>query len=261
MGVLAEKHLLDNAIVVLLSDHGEALGADDDSMLRATGTSREIWDSLWGHGTSVLSPNQYHVLLAMRAFGRASLPGPEQDYDWPVSLEDLRPTLEAYATGITPERRRRHLAPALPRGPRKRRALAARVRFTETDFNTPETLAGRYEESGIIDEAAVYYELDRQSGWVQFRAEPPARTAGAQAAGSPLVAHPPGSHPRAAGDRACATCSSIATTPARRRWKALRTPHRMPRPGGSGTPLQARFPGELPPGEPAAVNVNPVKGL
>ncbi len=76
MQLLADKHVLDNAIVVLLSDHGEALGAEEDSMLRTTGTSREIWDSLWGHGTSVMSPNQYQVLLAMRAFGRARLPGP-----------------------------------------------------------------------------------------------------------------------------------------------------------------------------------------
>jgi Sulfatase len=169
MGVLAEKHLLDNAIVVLLSDHGEALGGDGDSMLRATGTSREIWDSLWGHGTSVLSPNQYHVLLAMRAFGRARLPGPEQEYDWPVSLEDLRPTLEAYATGSTPASVDGiSLLPYLA-DPASAGTLAARVRFTETDFNTPDTLAGRYEEAGIIDQAAVYYELDRKTGWVQFR--------------------------------------------------------------------------------------------
>ena len=36
--ILADKGVLENAIVVLLSDHGEALGADDDSMLRKTGT-------------------------------------------------------------------------------------------------------------------------------------------------------------------------------------------------------------------------------
>ncbi len=102
LAALESKHVLDNAIVVLLSDHGEALGADSDSMFRGTGTPREIWDSLWGHGTSVMSPNQYHVLLAMRAFGRARLPGPQRDYDWPVSLEDLRPTLEHLATGRIP---------------------------------------------------------------------------------------------------------------------------------------------------------------
>jgi sulfatase-like protein len=169
MQILAERHVLDNAIVVLLSDHGEALGAEGDSMLRGTGTSRDIWNSLWGHGTSVMSPNQYQVLLAIRAFGRAKLPGPEQDYDWPVSLEDLRPTLEQFATGKLPaDIDGISLLPYFD-DPKRAGALASRIRFTETDFNTPDVLAGRYEASGIIDEAAVYYELDYDSGWVQFR--------------------------------------------------------------------------------------------
>jgi hypothetical protein len=169
LAVLEHKHVLDNAIVVLLSDHGEALGGDSDSMLRGTGTSREVWDSLWGHGTSVLSPNQYRVLLAMRAYGRAMLPGPELDYDWPVSLEDLRPTLEQLVIGEAPAAVDGiSLLPYLAE-PAAARALETRIRFTETDFNTPNTAAGRYEASGIIEEAAIYYELDRPSGWVQFR--------------------------------------------------------------------------------------------
>jgi arylsulfatase A-like enzyme len=169
MQLLADKHVLDNAIVVLLSDHGEALGGESDSMLRATGTSREIWDSLWGHGTSVMSPHQYQVLLAVRAYGRARLPGPEQDYDWPVSLEDLRPTLEQFATGRAPTSvDGTSLIPYMEE-PERANELRPRLRFTETDFNTPGTLAGDYEVAGIIDEAALYYEIDPASGWVQFR--------------------------------------------------------------------------------------------
>ena len=57
---------------VMIADDGErlvctytdpGLGADNDSIIRQTGTGREVWDSLWGHGTSVLSPNQYQSLL------------------------------------------------------------------------------------------------------------------------------------------------------------------------------------------------------
>jgi Sulfatase len=169
MRVLTEKGVLDNALVVLLSDHGEALGAQSDSMLRETGTHREIWHSLWGHGTSVMSPDQYRVLFAMRAFGRARLPGPARDYDWPVSLEDLRPTLEQLVTGEAPIRvDGLSLVPYLEE-PARASALASRIRFTETDFNTQNTLAGRYEPSGIVDQAAEFYELDPGSGWIQFR--------------------------------------------------------------------------------------------
>ena len=169
--ILADKGVLENAIVVVLSDHGEALGADDDSMLRKIGTGDEIWNSLWGHGTSVMSPNQYQVLLAMRGYGRASLPGPDRDYKWPVSLEDLRPTLEEIATGRAPDGVDGYSLLPYMRAPELAASLDRRVRFTETDFNTPSSLAGRYEESGLIDEAAVFYGLDPETGWVQLRAD------------------------------------------------------------------------------------------
>ena len=194
MRLLAQRGVLDNAIVVLLSDHGEALGSEDDSMLRQVGTSREIWDSLWGHGTSVMSPHQYQVLLAVRAFGRARLPGPPHNYDLPVTLEDLRPTLEELATGTAPEDVDGvSLVPYMAE-PTLATTLESRVRFTETDFNTPRTLAGRYEVSGIVDEAAIFYEIDFASGWVQFRDRPAAGSAGRQAARSAFARQPPGGH-------------------------------------------------------------------
>jgi hypothetical protein len=171
LSILREKHVLDNAIVVVLSDHGEALGAQDDSMLRTIGSGTEIWNSLWGHGTSVMSPNQYHTVLAMRAFGRATLPGVTGTRDWPVSLEDLRPTLEEIATGRAPEHVDGHsLVPYLA-GTRDAAELASRIRFTETDFNTPSTKAGRYAASGVFEEAASYYDLDLASGWVHLRTD------------------------------------------------------------------------------------------
>ena len=167
--VLERKGVLENAIVVVLSDHGEALGGPTDSMLRRTGTGREIWDSLWGHGTSVMSPHQYSVLLAMRGFGRAHLPGAPTAYTWPVSLEDVRPTLQEFATGSAPAGIDGiSLLPFL-RDPQSASTLAARVRYTETDFNTPMVLAGKYTPSGLIQEGAAYYEIVPETGWVQLR--------------------------------------------------------------------------------------------
>jgi len=244
MELLGEKGVLDNAIVVLLSDHGEALGGETDSMLRTTGTSREIWDSLWGHGTSVLSPHQYSVLLAMRPYGRAEFPGSPGSYDWPVSLEDLRPTLEHYVTGKTPDSVDGvSLLPYLSDTQLGSR-LATRVRFTETDFNTPSTLAGHYEASRLIDEAAVYYEIDRESGWVQLRENrlPEVLARKQRAAISPtlllaVIPGPAGAPQYMASDRANPAPVVLEGPPdaasgpeAVRLWNAL----------------VARFPGELP---------------
>ncbi|HXV40661.1 MAG TPA: sulfatase-like hydrolase/transferase, partial [Steroidobacteraceae bacterium] len=167
--MLRRKGVLDNAVVVVLSDHGEALGFPSDTMLRKTGTADEIWNSIWGHGTSVMSPHQYSVLLAMRAFGRAALPGEGGAYDWPVSLEDVRPTLEEIATGRAPGdvdgvSLLPYLAQTAPAS-----ALEQRLRYTETCFNTPMMLAGRIETSGLVTEAIEFYELVPETGWVQLR--------------------------------------------------------------------------------------------
>jgi hypothetical protein len=167
--LLEDKGVLDNAIVVVLSDHGEALGWPGDSMLRKTGTPQEIWNSLWGHGTSVMSPHQYSVFLAMRGFGRTVLPGDPVNHGWPVSLEDVRPTLQQIATGTVPaDVTGRSLLPLLD-GTLDPAALAERIRFTETDFNTPMVLAGKYNPSGLVHEGAAYYEIMPASGWMQLK--------------------------------------------------------------------------------------------
>jgi arylsulfatase A-like enzyme len=167
--MLERKGVLENAIVVVLSDHGEALGGPTDSMLRKTGTGPDIWNSLWGHGTSVMSPHQYSVLLAIRGIGRAVLPGKPGVHAWPVSLEDVRPTLQELVTGTAPtDVDGSSLVPFLA-DPESAATLATRIRYTETDFNTPMVLAGKYNESGLIHEGAAYYEVVPETGWVQLR--------------------------------------------------------------------------------------------
>lgn len=169
--LLERNGVLKNAYVVVLSDHGEALGFPSDTMLRKTGSANDIWNSIWGHGTSVMSPHQYAVVLAIRAYGRARLPGAPGAHDWPVSLEDVRPTLQELATGRAPaDVDGISLLPYLS-GVLPAESLAGRVRYTETCFNTPMTLAGKINPSGLIGEAARYYELEPSTGWMQLRSE------------------------------------------------------------------------------------------
>jgi len=167
--ILERKGVLDNAVVIVLSDHGEALGFPSDTIMRKTGTADEIWNSIWGHGTSVLSPHQYGVLLAARAFGPARLPGTAGLHDWPVSLEDVRPTLEEFVTGRAPSGVDGvSLLPYLA-GTADPQTLGSRLRYTETCFNTPKMLTGRVETSGLVTEALEFYELVPETGWVQLR--------------------------------------------------------------------------------------------
>jgi len=182
----------------------------------------------------------------MRAFGRARLPGPERNYDWPVSLEDVRPTLEELATGIAAtDVDGLSLVPYM-KDPKRAATLATRIRFTETDLNTASIREGRYDASDVAKEAAHYYELDPDSGWVQLR-EPwlnvlISRKQRAAISSRSLLAVMPADHDRGV--------------------RYLYADRQHPGPevvGGGGKAfgdaeasrlrdaLQARFPGELPP--------------
>jgi hypothetical protein len=250
LDLLERKGVLENAIVVVLSDHGEAIGYPSDSMIRKTGSHLEVWDSLFGHGTSVVSPHQYGVLLALRAFGRARLPGQPSAHDWPVSLEDVRPTLEQAATGLAPAGVDGiSLLPYLAE-PGQSAALDGRVRFTETCFNTVKMLKGKITKSGVVSEAGIYYEMDPDSGWVQLRSdrlpEILARKQRAALSRDALLAAIP-----SWSDGSVSYLYTDRHAPAPRRLEAVPDPATDPEAARLWQALQDRFPGELkPPGRP-----------
>ena len=85
-GLLQKAHLLDRAIVVLLSDHGEAMELPGDRITEKAlfrsdnpkkpfplfyppGLDHEEVNQSVGHGTDVLSLTQYHTLLALKLYG------------------------------------------------------------------------------------------------------------------------------------------------------------------------------------------------
>ncbi len=172
MEMLRRKGLLDNAIVVVLSDHGEALGKRSDSLMSRFGKPQEIGSSMWGHGTSVLSPHQFQVLFAFRGFGAVDLHGGGR-LSTPASLEDLKPTifdlLGARESEVGPVDGQ-SLGAVLRGGPVPD-SVATRIRFTETDVNTPKLLAGQIDEKGLIKDAASFYEIEPTRGWSQLRAD------------------------------------------------------------------------------------------
>lgn len=243
--ILERKGVLDNAVVIVLSDHGEALGFPSDTIMRKTGTADEIWNSIWGHGTSVLSPHQYGVLLAARAFGRARLPGAAGLHDWPVSLEDVRPTLEEFATGRAPAGVDGvSLLPYLA-GTADPETLGSRLRYTETCFNTPKMMAGRIETSGVVTEALAYYELVPETGWVQLRSnrlpELMAKKQRAVLSRGSLLAFVP-----SWDDDSASYLYSSRTSPLPRRLDGRPDPAQDPEAARLWDALHARFAGELP---------------
>ena len=172
LAMLRRRGALDNALVVVLSDHGEALRSDGDLLSGylpekargAAGFQNQ------GHGSSVLSPPQYRVVLAFRAFGSAGdLLPPRGEVDVPASLMDIAPTvLELLAIPSSARFDGLSLAPALRAGGGAMPELAQRVRFTETEFS-PRNLSPENPTGSALAEAVSVFQVDPRTDRLSVR--------------------------------------------------------------------------------------------
>lgn len=181
--LLSSAHLLDHAVVVLLSDHGEALELAGDRL-----TEKEAYlprhhtapiyypssqDKLGmnqsvGHGTDVLGLPQYHSLLAFRLYGlglqrAAIVPGV-------VTLLDIKPTVLSFT--IAPNKLGLHshellsetgAEPTMSLAPfivGSARHLSDRMLFLESDYS-PEALRTVYPETRkLLLEGADLFQIN-----------------------------------------------------------------------------------------------------
>jgi hypothetical protein len=162
--VLRQKGVLQNAIVVVYSDHGEtfnapdqALATDDNPVMQELSLSRPAW----GHGTSVLALDQYHIMLGMRRYGgNFSMP---PSISAPVSFEDIAPTILEMLDVKSAARFDGHsLLPLIEGRDGAGQSFAGRVRFMETEYQMP---LGFATQEGKIDadkmrEAMRVYRID-----------------------------------------------------------------------------------------------------
>ena len=105
--VLQEHGFLENSLVVLLSDHGESFYVPGSRQTRAglyqgvghrfakylnrkTSTTLEMSA---GHGSDLLSPDQFHCLLAFKIYQHHELTTLPKQVDTRVALIDIAPTI------------------------------------------------------------------------------------------------------------------------------------------------------------------------
>lgn len=177
VALLRGKGALDNAIVVVLSDHGEALGLPSDAFFKQTSVVEGMRAPLkvvdFGHGQSVLSPSQYHVLLSFRAFGqKPAFAASGRDLAAASTVEDIAPTIldllrmpgdPLSVTG-------KSLAPALRSEPGAARSVATdRIRFTETDLKVLPNPNGGVDEVATAKQNAMFFEVDPQTARLHIR--------------------------------------------------------------------------------------------
>lgn len=169
---LERRGVLQNAIVIALSDHGEALGQADDFMVDAFPSKDKQATNYqrWGHGTSVFSPSQYRVVLAFRAYGAAAwrLDSTGRRNE-PVSLMDVAPTvLDLLDINTGDSFDGISIAPLMRPYPAAGLDLEDRIRFTESEYN-PQGFDPREFTVRELAEAARVYRLDPSTDRITVR--------------------------------------------------------------------------------------------
>lgn len=176
---LERKGALKNAIVVVLSDHGEALGLRGDSLIDAeqmhvNGALMPPSILAFGHGQSVLSPVQYQVLMSFRAFGpTAGFKSSQRTLRVPATVEDIAPTvldlLKVDSTSMVANGR--SLAGVLRGDDSATSQFTSRFRYTETDLRVMGDMGGNVDEDETAKQNSVYFEVDAPTGRLQMRSE------------------------------------------------------------------------------------------
>jgi Sulfatase len=91
---LKDKGILDNALVVLLSDHGESLGETYQVTTQAKGTRES---TMWGHGTSVATHEQNSVVLGYLLYKNGQIVSKPEVRHGLRPLQTVRQAVSTYA--------------------------------------------------------------------------------------------------------------------------------------------------------------------
>lgn len=170
---VASLGLLNNAIVVLMSDHGESLGMPNDNPYGED--NPELRGAIvLGHGTSVLSPQQYRVVLGMRPFGHSfdSKYWQPRAIDVPVTLTDVAPTLlDLLNIPSDDPSDGRSLVGLLANDPTASESFDERMRFTESEFNPRGFQPGAMLTLSALAAIMTFYELDPETDRVLVKQE------------------------------------------------------------------------------------------
>jgi hypothetical protein len=176
LDLLEAKGALRNALVVVLSDHGEAMGLPSDSFFsdtfRVEGLGAPIKMEDHGHGQSVLSKSQYQVLLGFRTYGLEQAYGERgRTFSDPVTVEDISPTLLGILGihGDPLSASGKSLLPELQSGDSNPAVGPERIRFTETDLRVLPAPDGGVDETGTARQNSVFFEVDPRSARLHIR--------------------------------------------------------------------------------------------
>lgn len=183
---LQQQQLLNNAMVIVLSDHGESFLLPSDRMIKISSyvKGRQTHPNLFavinhnknsdnsvftsnGHGSDILSYTQYNNLLGIRIYGKQK--NQVRNIPTTVSLVDLKSTIFDFLNlpiaktdgiSLNPYILHKNLFPP------------ERMLFIETAFTPKAMINGtRIDVNNVVYEAVNYYYVDPKSAYIFIRPE------------------------------------------------------------------------------------------
>ena len=153
---LKKAGLLENSIVVMLSDHGESLGASGDAMVVKGGADVPYG---MGHGTFALSLIQHRVLLAMQRYVGGIPRWQSGKRLNKASLIDIAPTISSLLSINLINYDGNSLLPyimnnASPAG--------SRLRYTESGLTSSIVDTKNPDEAKLFKEYSGFYEINNE---------------------------------------------------------------------------------------------------
>lgn len=151
---------LRNAVVVLLSDHGEGLGMRRDTFTieQSKDEAVSLPASQYGHGGYVLAPSQYRVVLGMQRYVDGRPVWKSRDVDGPASLLDVAPTVLAVAKVAVPSSNFDGMS-LLPALEGRQANLPERFRFVESGERAATVERANIDEKKVAAEMHYLYDL------------------------------------------------------------------------------------------------------
>ncbi len=172
LNLLEGQGYMENALVVVFSDHGETFG-DETSLVNISPPSSQTGEkpselAFCGHGTAVLSNNQYHVVLGFRKYGYNNWPSGIRNTK--AILSDILPTL-INAVGISMSPKKRiglSLLPAIE----KNIIMDKRPFFRTTGLNPKEVhITTERPTADEIQAGMQLYKIDPYTGRLLLKAD------------------------------------------------------------------------------------------
>lgn len=152
---LRESGRLENALVIIMSDHGESFAIDRDAFVDMDigGKRRDYF----GHGGFSLADKQNHVVLAMQRYRGGKPEWAARNIAGDASLIDIAPTVAATALYASKESYEGKSLMGVLNGDE---ALAPRYRFVESGIRSTGVEKADIDERQVANEMAFLYRIE-----------------------------------------------------------------------------------------------------